>query len=172
MLPEVLVIASNTAPGLFRERFGFERWPNHRAGPAVRLREEARAAIEMPKKLVISGWDRDGRAVSAARKNLEAAGLSELVTVEGADARAFCPKPGWNAFLVTNPPYGERVGSVDKLLGMFRDFGGILRRDATGYRVALLSGHPALKKALGFRPEVTVEVRNGPLDCELLMFTI
>jgi len=55
---------------------------------------------------------------------------------------------------------------------MFRVFGDILRRDATGYRVAMLSGHPALKKALGFRPEVTIEVRNGPLDCELIMFTV
>jgi 23S rRNA G2445 N2-methylase RlmL len=110
--------------------------------------------------------------VAAAKRNLEAAGLGEIATVEGADARSFAPKKGWNAFVVTNPPYGERMGNVDRMRGLFRIFGENLRRHGSGYRVALLSGHPALKKALGFRPEVTIAVRNGPLDCELIIFGV
>ncbi|MEN8152311.1 MAG: THUMP domain-containing protein, partial [Planctomycetota bacterium] len=60
ILVEAGLIAGNVAPGLFRERFGFERWPDHRAGPVAKLREEARAAATPPKKLVLRGSDRDG----------------------------------------------------------------------------------------------------------------
>jgi 23S rRNA G2445 N2-methylase RlmL len=126
----------------------------------------------MRPKLILRGGDNDGKAVAGARENLAAAGLADRVVVEHANVRNFAPKKGWNAFIVTNPPYGERMGKADKLRGLFREFGETLRRDAGGYRVTILVGHPALKKALGFTPEVTRAVRNGPLECELITFGI
>ena len=172
ILIEAAMIAGNHAPGLLRERFGFERWPEHRAAPIAKLREEARAAVSMPRRVILIGSDNDAKAVAAAQENIEAAGLADRIVIEHANVTNFAPKKGWNAFIVTNPPYGERMGKADKLRGLFREFGETLRRDACGYRVTILVGHPALKKALGFTPEVTREVRNGPLECELLTFGV
>jgi len=172
ILVEAALIAGNIAPGGFRESFGFERWPSHRAKAIEAARDEARASAIEPRKLILRGWDLDAKAVAGANENLAAAGLSERVVVETGDARAFAPKKGWNAFIVTNPPYGERMGKVDKLRSLFHDFGEILRRDAAGYRVAMLSGHRVLTKALGCRPEATWPVRNGPIECELISFGV
>ena len=75
---------------------------------------------------------------------------------------------GWNAQIVTNPPYGHRVGSLDRLERTFRELGDRWREELGGYRVALLSGSARLSAALGLKPERRIPIKNGALDCELL----
>jgi 23S rRNA (guanine2445-N2)-methyltransferase / 23S rRNA (guanine2069-N7)-methyltransferase len=91
------------------------------------------------------------------------------VEVERADARAFAPRQGWNAWIATNPPYGQRVGADADLSALYSAFGLRLREACAGYRLALLSGDPAHAAELGLRAPRRLPLENGALACELLL---
>jgi len=168
ILVEAGLLASGTAPGLFRPSFGFERLPGHDARAFAALRETLRERIRIPRKLRLIGGDVDPARIEEARANAASAGLEELMTLEVADARSFDPRPGWNAWIVTNPPYGERMGREDELVGLYRAFGELLRARCGGYSLALLTASPRLADALGLPDLRTKPVTNGGLDCALL----
>lgn len=168
ILVEAALIAGGVAPGLFRDRFGFERWPGHDAAAWSRLRERARGEARFPAKLRLYGSDADARTVEGARENLAAAGVADVVELAVADARDFAPRRGWNAWIVTNPPYGERVGDERELVQLYRRFGAILRERCGGYHLTLLSGNRRLAGSLGLAPRSVEAWKNGAIDCELL----
>jgi 23S rRNA G2445 N2-methylase RlmL len=171
-LIEAALLAGRVAPGLFRKRFGFERWPGHDALGFKSLVEAARREASLPKNLILRGWDVDPDTIEGARENLEAAGLTQKVCAEVGDISDFSPTRGWNAWIVTNPPYGERVGKQDELRALYRCFGRILSERCGGFHLALLSGNPALARLLGMTPDSVTPLKNGALDCELLQFKI
>jgi 23S rRNA G2445 N2-methylase RlmL len=166
ILIEAALMARNVAPGSFRERFGFERWREHDAPTWRRLRAEARASQRETPKLVLAGFDRDAKTLDGARENARAAGVLDGIRFERADALDFAPRPGWNAWVVTNPPYGERIGGERELL---RRFGELLRERCAGYRVAVLGPRDEIERALGFDESRTVAVENGGIPCDLVL---
>lgn len=167
---EAALLASGTAPGLFRERFAFERWPGHDAARWKAERDAARARIKKPTKLTLLGLDADRGALAGARENAIAAGVEEFVQFELGRAEAFAPKRGWNAWIVTNPPYGERIGDEGDLVKLHTGLGALFRDACRGYRVVVLSGNPRLVRALGLEPVRKLEVKNGGLDCTVSFF--
>src|SRR5262249_28717785 len=172
ILVEAALLAGGVAPGSFRNRFGFERWLGHDAAKWSALVAEVRAAGRFPPKLVPPGCDADGRTVDGARENVEAAGLEGRIRVEVSELGAFSPKPGWNAWIVTNVPYGQRIGREEDLLPLYRRFGSILRERCAGYKVAVLSGHPLLARELGLDVGRRTRVMNGLLECEILELSV
>jgi 23S rRNA G2445 N2-methylase RlmL len=100
------------------------------------------------------------------------AGLEERISIEAGDLSTFETKRGWNAWIVTNPPYGERIGEERDLEPLYRRFGGLLRERCAGYHVAILSGNPALSRALALAPGRRTSLKNGPIDCELLQLEV
>jgi 23S rRNA G2445 N2-methylase RlmL len=172
ILVEAALFAGGIAPGLFRARFGFERWPGHDDAAFAALKEATRAEGRLPAKLRLLGHDADARVIAGARENLEAAGVAEHVELARQSVEAFSPRPGWNATIVTNPPYGERIGDERELQEVYRRFGAILRERCVGYRVLVLSGNPRLARSLGLTPARVSAWKNGAIDCELLEFEI
>jgi len=165
-------MAMDRAPGLER-RFAFEGWPEHDASSFDALRAELRTRVKPLGKRVVWGADVDRKAVEATRHNLERAGLAESVQVELADARSFSPRQGWNAQVLTNPPYGERVGEERKLVSTYEAFGGALLEHAEGFNVSLLSGNPSLARRLGLpQPSEWTDIMNGALACRLLSWRL
>ncbi len=162
---EAAAWARRVAPGLGRERFGFERWASHDDAlrrHVERLRAEARAA-KLASGPRIVACDADARAVANARDNARAAGVD--VAVERRDVRDLEPldPPG---FVVTNPPYGERLAAEDTL---YDDLGRSLRR-LRGHTIALLAGTPAIARAMRREPDKWWILHNGPLECRLLLY--
>ena len=117
------------------------------------------------------GSDVAPEQLAAAAENLAAAGFEGGAELLEGDARAAELKPGWNALVASNPPYGERVGDERELVPVYRALGARLAEEAAGYRVALLSGNPTLTAALGEPLLGQLErtaLKNGAIDCELL----
>lgn len=172
ILVEAALLAANVAPGLFRAQFGFERWLGHDATSYAALRDAVRAEAIQPRRLVLRGHELDREVLDHARQNLEAAGLGEAVELEHGDGTRFPAKPGWNAWIVTNPPYGERVGNADRLAPLYYAFGRHLTEHCAGYRLALLSGNVELTAELDLELRERIPILNGGLECELLLADI
>lgn len=166
---EAALIAGDVAPGLFRERFGFERWEEHDARRWTRLRDEARARVAHRPKTRILATDVDPERVEDARVNAEAAGVAEQIELAVADARELTPRRGWNATLVTNPPWGSRVGEGDDLVDLYQRFGERLREHCAGYRLALFSGDRRLTRALGLQRLERRAITHGGVALELVL---
>ena len=175
LLVEAAHRAMGRAPGLSR-RFAFERWPEHDAPAWARMRNEAEQRVRLPRKLRLVGSDLEPERVEEARANLVAAGCAELATLEVRDARTLELRPGWNAWIVTNLPYGVRVGGgegdEEQLVEAVRAFGARLREAGAGYSLTTLSGNPRLTKALALKPSLRIALRNGALPVELLNFEL
>src|SRR5215468_4332100 len=172
-LIEAGLIAVHRAPGAHRA-FGIERWPS--LGPEAkasldRIRAEARAG-ERRAPFPIRGFDRSPEAVEAARANVCAARLEREVSVTEADATRPLPVSDLDhGLLVTNPPYGDRLGQGgQKGMKTFYFQLGERLGALTGFRLAVLSGNPAFEAAFHHRPLGRRPLWNGAIECTLLEY--
>ena len=171
---EAAWIAGDCAPGLLRDYFGFSGWQGHVPKLWDRVRDEAlaRQAEGMAKMPEIIGSDMNPRAVKQARAHAERAGLGRVVRFE---ERAVCkmPKPTESTGLVVvNPPYGQRLGEIAELGGLYAELGQVLKRNFQGWKAAIFTGNPKLGHALGLRALLDNKLFNGPIECRLLRFEI
>ena len=171
---EAALIAGGIAPGLFRPEygFGFERWPEHDARAWRRECEIARNTVKLPPKLRIIASDSSPARIGDARDNEAGAGLDELIDFQHADALDFAPRKGWNGWVVSNMPYGERIGHARALLELYRKFGALLRERCAGYRVALVCGDERQAASLGLPKAEVSTITNGGLECQLVRSAI
>jgi 23S rRNA G2445 N2-methylase RlmL len=165
---EQALAARRMAPGLGR-RFGFERWPD-RQGHLRRweaLKAQARATALPSAPAPIAGRDVSPEAISAARRNAEAAGVAGDIELAVAEVSAMEERTGTICF---NPPYGERLApaSLDEL---YLRIGATLRRQR-GCSAVVLSGNPGLERAIGVRPAISHRLWNGPLEARLLRYDL
>ena len=176
--------ALRRAPGRDR-RFGFERWSKRPAEldrALAQARTEARdlERAELPAPIVLSDWHKD--AVDGARACLEQAGLARVLTVERVDARK-AALPGERPLVVSNLPFGERLGGERaggqsgrlQLEGFYRTLGERMR-EAHGARVILFSGYPRARELLALddaaAKKSTWKLKSGPLDAVLYRWDI
>lgn len=157
--------ARNIAPGLLRERYGFERWRCHgdEESRAVRdVRERLRSAV-LPRTTEILASDIDVYTVAGARANAEQAGIAGDIRFGKRDVRAIqgTTPPG---HVVVNPPYGERLSAEEAL---YRDAREAFRR-LIGHQITVLAGGPEAERMLPFWPSKRLFVYNGPLPCALV----
>jgi 23S rRNA (guanine2445-N2)-methyltransferase / 23S rRNA (guanine2069-N7)-methyltransferase len=174
LLIEAAWMALDVAPGLMRKRIGAEGWRGHDASIWKQLRAEAedRKRASSDRALRIAGSDLSTTAITTARDNLRRAGLGAKVRVEHRDLRE-C-KPPWPdpGTLVTNPPYGERLGDSGELGPLYELLGDVLKRRFPGWNAWVFSGNPTLSKRIGLKPESKHVLYNGPIESRLLKFPI
>ncbi len=178
LLIEAALMAADMAPALRREHFGFSGWLGHVPALWQSLRDEAvaRKNAGLAKPLPeIRGYDGDLRAVRAAEENIIAAGLDHWLRVRRKELSAFTPpthariRPG---LIVTNPPYGERLGETESLKLLYAHLGQRLRDEFQGWQLALFTGNPELGKQMGLRAHRKYKLFNGTIASELLLFTV
>jgi 23S rRNA (guanine2445-N2)-methyltransferase / 23S rRNA (guanine2069-N7)-methyltransferase len=173
-LTEAALIAGDIAPALGRDYFGFLGWRGHDPALWERLRAEAleRRAARTPRRCIV-GSDADAAAVRMALQNGANAGVADWLHVERRALAAAAPPAGATAGLVvTNPPYGERIGSESGLAELYGELGRVLREKFHGWQAAILSGNPDLARHLGMYAKRTHRVFNGELECRLLRFDL
>lgn len=162
--------AEGLAPGS-RRAFGFERWLDHDAPAYARWKAGVAPSGRARRPPILVASDSDPERLAEAQANARSAGVAEHIRFEVADARTLALTRGWNAAIVTNPPYGLRVGasegeaSSDDVLELHRAFGARLRAVGVGSRLALLALDPAHVRALGLRGLTRLPLTNGGLAC-------
>lgn len=175
---EAALIATDRAPGLTREHFGFLGWGGHDAGLWARLRAEAeaRALAGAASRALVRGSDRDPLAIRSARDNARRAGVGGYarfdtgLLADAAPATADTPpRPG---LLCANPPYGVRLEDHEAARALHRELGAVLRERFQGWSAAILIGSPELGMELGLRAYRTHAIWNGGIECRLLRIKV
>ena len=165
LLAEAAAMARGRAPGA-RRSFGFEKLANFQSSVWDRIKQEKPAEGASP---TLYGSDNDPRALDDARRNLAAAGVERWVKLEQADVlERAAPAPG--GVLIANPPYGERMGSLDELAAFYPKLGDALKQRFAGWRCYLFTADLRLPKLIRLAPSARTPLWNGALECRLYEF--
>ncbi len=171
ILIEAALMAHRVAPGTFRDHFAFQNFATYRADEWDELVGQA-VANELPElPFQFYGFDEDRMAVKAARTNVAAAGLSSSIQIQRRTVDQLTP-PCPAGVIITNPPYGERLGSAEVSKDSYRDLSYALKNHFKGWTCWLLSGNAEYTEALRLKSRRRCEVFNGPIECRFLAYEI
>ncbi|TAK65874.1 MAG: class I SAM-dependent RNA methyltransferase [Betaproteobacteria bacterium] len=169
-LVEAAQIALDIAPGIARS-FGFEKLNDFDAALWRKLRAEAEARRKPVVPLPIYGSELYGDTLKLAHANLHAAGLAEAVQLKQANALEISA-PAKTGVLVTNPPYGERMGERQGLAEFYPRFGDALKQKFAGWNCYILSADMNLPKLIKLQVSKRTPLYNGALECRLFEYKI
>jgi 23S rRNA (guanine2445-N2)-methyltransferase / 23S rRNA (guanine2069-N7)-methyltransferase len=170
---EAALMSANIAPGILRERFGFQGWQGHVPALWKRLLNEAKELeIKDKKKLPkIVGYDADFRVVRVALANLEKAGLHGRVHIEKRDFES-CEPIADSGVVLINPPYGERLGDEEQLKGLYKSIGDTFKQKFKGWNGFVFTGSSPLSKVIGLKAAQRTVLYNGAIECRLLKYDL
>lgn len=175
LLIEAALMAADHAPGLLRVRFGFMAWCGHQRDVWQEISAEATVRATRGIKAAnteLYGFDYDKRVLAFAEENAQAAGVGALIRFRPGTVTELqnpAQEAGW---VISNPPYGERLSEFPSLLGLHQQLGDVLREQFKGWQVSLISSSPELLSCLRLRPDKTYKLFNGALACELRNYHI
>ena len=183
LLIEGLMMAADIAPGLMRQddAWGFTRWRQFDEDSWQKLLADAQERKQEGLKkcreqgLEYRGYDRDWRVLRAAEENIERAGLEKWIRVLCKPIEAFTKpthQPMPSGLVISNPPYGERLGEEKALESVYQQLGYVLRSEFVGWHAAMITSNIHLAKKMGLRAQKKYKLWNGTIAAELLTFTV
>lgn len=160
---EASLMATDTAPGLFRTAFGFQFWNNYDDKMWKRVKEEAMDR-QKPLEIPIHASDVSPKAVRIAKRNLEGADLLDQVEISVIKYQSVeVPEtPGW---MLINPPYGERLAQHE-INDFYKTIGDRMKQDFKGWQAWIISSNFEAMKKIGLKPLKRINLFNGPLACK------
>jgi putative N6-adenine-specific DNA methylase len=169
---EAALLARGIAPGLANpdlvpRAYAFQRWAGFDERLWTDVVGRAVSAVRPAADVAIHGSDRDAGAIEAAMANAERAGVANDLSLHVRPLSSIEPPPR-NGWLITNPPYGVRVGERDPLRDLYTALGRLARDRFAGWNVAFLSAEPALERQTGLDLREVLRTRNGGIDVRLL----
>jgi len=171
ILIEAAGMARNEAPGLFREGFAFERLPSFRVAKFKELKEQLLANITDP-KLWLIGHDYDANVLDKAIANAQRAELDTVIKFKQSDATKLTAVAKLPGVVISNLPYGERIGSMAELVNLHRSLGVGFKKHFNHWKLALLGMDESLFKLLKLVKQKRYKFKNGPLDVELNLYQL
>ena len=164
-LIEAAMMAVNQPPGM-RRTFGFQKLTSFDEGLWKKIKTEAMNKMKPNEFLDIYGSDMDLRAVRVARHNLKVAGLEEVAKVMQSDFIKLEP-PTSEGTLVTNPPYGQRIGEDEDLKEVYPVWAKHMKESFGGWNTYFLTADLEMPKDMRLKPSKKTPLYNGALECRL-----
>lgn len=167
---EALMMLTDRAPGLVR-RFGFNGWNGHNHELWMSIKAEAadrhQAALEQPLPKFYA-FDADWEAVKATKQNIIAAGFERLLDHIQIEERTLADWPnfeaeGKTAFIVTNPPYGERLGDKASNRALYLGLSALLQKNFPNQTAAVIAAAVEQADVLALNDPQTMRLMNGKL---------
>jgi putative N6-adenine-specific DNA methylase len=169
ILTEAAMIGMNMPPNLKRNTFGFRSWPDYSPVLWNKIKMEAESNIRKP-SMDLVGIDLDPEAVRLTRKALSRVGLRREVKIKEMDFRDYKPLND-HGIIVTNPPYGERIGS-DNVLEFYKTMGDAFKNHFKGYSAWVISSNKQALKKIGLKDTERQTLYNGPLECDFCKYEL
>lgn len=161
ILIEAAMIMNNIAPGINRE-FACESWPNIPDHIFNQVREGAKRAIKK-KDIKLVGYDIDTWVLRTAKENAFKAGVGELIEFQKQDVKDFSNKNKYG-FVITNPPYGERLGEKEQVERLYSILGQ-LKNKYSNWEFNVITAYEGFEKPFGRKPTKNRKLYNGKLKC-------
>lgn len=165
---EAAMMAADIAPGMNRS-FTAEKWtnliPKKMWYDAV---EEAEDRIREDVKVDIQGYDTDRSVIKIARRNAREAGVGQLIHFQERDVRELS-HPKKYGFVITNPPYGERLEDKAALPGLYRAFGESFRK-LDSWSAYMITSYEEAEKYFGRKADKNRKIYNGMLKTYFFQF--
>ena len=161
ILIEACMIMQNIAPGLNRE-FVSEKWPTMPPNIYDQVRNGARKAIKN-KPLKLIGYDIDYRVLKVAKENAKKAGVDEYIEFQERDFRVFSNKHKYG-FIISNPPYGERLSDEREVKELYRIFGEY-KKKYSEWEFNILTSYENFEKSFNRKSTKNRKLYNGKLKC-------
>ncbi len=165
---EAAMIARKMAPGLKRENWGFYGWLQHDQDLWESVKNDALAGQIEAKGLIFAN-DNDKRVLNHAKQNADSADVFNAIRFFNSDATKL-QLDSEAGFIVSNPPYGERLSELTELLPVFQDWGMHLKQHFAGWKMSLLTSNRDLFRQLKFVANKQYKMMNGPLECVLVNY--
>ncbi len=169
-LMEAAQMACRIAPGSGRH-FAFEKFKLLDATLWEQLKQSAQAQQLPYTPQLIFGSDLYGYALAHARNNLTAAGLIDVVSLKQANVLEIAA-PTASGIIVTNPPYGVRIGEQQTLAQLYPKLGDVLKKKFPGWNAYIFTADPLLPKLIRLTASRRIPLFNGALECRLLEYKI
>lgn len=165
---EAAMMAANMAPGMNRS-FLSEDWKNLIPRKCwYETMDEANDLVDLDVKVDIQGYDIDGDIVKAARANAESAGVADLIHFQQRPLSALS-HPKKYGFLITNPPYGERIEEKENLPALYKEIGDRFRAldDWSAY---IITAYEDAEKYIGRKADKNRKIYNGMMKTYFYQF--
>lgn len=179
ILIEAAMKLTDTAPGLLRENIGFANLKIHdpQLWKSILLDAKARSAKGreqlQQRGVKLYGFDQDQRVIEIARTNAENAGFADLIEFDCVALKDLKKPEGAGACsIITNPPYGERLGNFTELLDLYSLLGAKFRQEFPGSTATVISSSADLLSCIRLRADKTYKLFNGALECLLKNYVI
>jgi len=167
-LIEAALIAANINPGIYRESFAFEKWPDFDQELFEDIYNDDSAEKEFAYK--IYGGDINPEAVAIARKNIKNARVDDMVELQCKSVTEWTDNAP-EGVLVTNPPYGERL-RPENLNMLYRSIGTTLKQCFKGWHAWIIGYRDEQLAEIGLKPSVKIPLHNGSLECSLREYVL
>ena len=164
---EAAMIGLNMAPGLKRS-FISDSWCWIPRVAWDKAKEEARSLIRNDAELNIQGYDIDGSALETARINAKLSGLSERIHFQKRDMKDLRSKARYG-FIVTNPPYGERMSDWRSVEKLYREMGKVFSRLDT-WSFYIITSHEEFERFFGRKADKKRKLYNGMMKTDLYQY--
>ena len=164
LLIEAALIARNIAPGVFRQSFAFEQWPDFDSDMWSDIYNDDSQEREF--EHTIYGSDASFYAIQQAAKNIKSAGVQKDIELKQIRIEELKPIADTNALVMLNPPYGERLKSNKEMEDLYSSIGTTLKHQFAGATAWIISSNEAAMKCIGLKPTAKLRLLNGELDCQ------
>jgi putative N6-adenine-specific DNA methylase len=156
---EAAMIAAGIAPGVHRH-FNAEAW-THLIGEQewTDVRDECEDAVDLNVQTDIQGYDIDPAVVEIARINADKAGVGDLIHFQERDVKDLSHRKKYG-FIVTNPPYGERIGDKSELYSLYRTLGERYR-SLDDWSMYMITSFEDAQDAVGRKADKNRKIYNG-----------
>lgn len=168
---EAFLIGTNTAPGLFRENFGFKHILQYDESVWNELVANARSVQLPTTEGMIIATDIDPEAIEAAKGNADRANVGAHIMFRVCDFRDTMIPVGKGAVMM-NPEYGERLGKPKALEKIYAAMGSLFKRRCQGYTCHVVSSSPELLEHIRLQSNSVHKFFNSNLDVELVSYEI
>ncbi|MGB0430212.1 MAG: THUMP domain-containing class I SAM-dependent RNA methyltransferase [Bacteroidia bacterium] len=167
---EAAMRAANIPANYRRLAFGFHNWKDYDDTLWKSVFEESVNKINTKPNVLIKANDRIGTAMGICRKNATVAGVEQMIEFSTGDFSDVKPN-AQKGVLLTNPPYGERVGAAD-LGRLYETLGDHLKSSYNGWDAWILSGNFEMMKKVGLRSNQKITIFNGKLETRFVKFEL
>lgn len=176
LLIEAALMARNIAPGVFRQSFAFEKWPDFDADLWNDIYNDDSQEREFTHR--IYGSDASFYAIQQAAKNIKSAGvqrdieLKQIRMEEINNHQSPVTNHQSSPLVMLNPPYGERLKSNKEMEELYSAIGTALKHQFTGATAWIISSNAAAMKCIGLKPSKKYHLLNGELDCQFNQYEL